>query len=328
MAFRKRTNRYWERRAEEQLTLVEQQSLKYLNAIDRVYLDARKANLDTVKALYLTYYAKNGWDTRALESIAPRGDIRRFMEAVEAAGLSSRLPQGYGFRLTRLQLIEANLWLEASNAAKAHTTLQTASHKQTIDTAYNYAMYNLSKGTGVAPTFAQLNTATTNKLLKTKFKGKNYSERVWKNRGYLVKHLKKDLAVAINTGQSQTKTTKLIKERYNVARYQAARLVRTETNYFNSIATNESYGSAGIEQFIYVATLDGRTSSICQELDGKKFPLDDSSHMPPQHPNCRSTQIAHIADEYEADERIMRDPDTGKTRYIPNISFEQWKALY
>lgn len=328
MAFRKRTNAYWERRAEEQLTLVEQLSLKHLNEIDRAYLTARKLNLEAIKTLYLAYYAKQGWDTEALRAIAPRGDIRRFMEAVSAAGLSNDLPDGYGFRLTRLQLVEASLWLEATKAVKAHEAIETAAHRETIETAYDYSMYNLSKGTGVAPAFTQLNTKAVDNILATKFYGKNYSDRIWKNGTKLATGLKQELAAAVASGQSQTKTTKMLKDRYAVTRFEAARLVRTETNHFNTLATTESYHSAGLEQFIYVATLDGRTSTICQELDGKRFDLDDSSHKPPQHPNCRSTLRAYIGEEYEPDTRIMRDPNTGKNRYIGNISFEQWRELY
>lgn len=328
MAFRKRTNAYWDKRAAEQLTFVEQQALPHIRAIDGVYLDARRYTLEEVKKLYLAYYAKNGWDTAALRAIAPRGDIRRFQEAVRAAGLHDRLPDGYGFRLTRLQLVEANLWLESQKAAQAHGVIQSVAHRQTIDTAYHYAMYNLSKGTGVAPVFAQLNDKAINRILNTKFHGKNYSTRIWKNADRLALNLKKDLAVAVATGQSNSKTARLLRDRYNVTRYQASRLVRTETNHFNTQASTESYQSAGLDQFIYVATLDTRTSSICQDLDGKRFDLDDEDSKPPQHPNCRSTMIAYLGDEYLPDERIMRDPVTGENRIISNMSYEQWRQLY
>lgn len=324
----KRSNAYWDKRAAEQLTLVERQSLPYLKEIDNVYLSARKTNLEAVKALYLAYYTKQGFDTALLRQIAPRGDIRRFKEAVASAGLSAELPKGYGFRLSRLELIEAQLWLEARKAALSHQTIQTLAHKQTIDTAYHYAMYNLSKGTGVIPAFSQLNTRTINKILKTDFHGSNYSKRIWKNSTQLAKGLRKDLAVAVSTGQSYTKTAKQIRERYGVTRYQANRLIRTETNHFNTLASFESYQSAGLDQFIYVATLDTRTSSICQDLDGKRFDMTDQEHMPPQHPNCRSTTIAYLGDEYLPDERIMRDPVTGKNRYIKNMSYDQWRDLY
>lgn len=327
MAFRKRTNAYWDRRAEEQLTFIEKEALPYLKQVDRAYLDARRYTLEEVKRLYISYYTRQGWDTTALRSIAPRGDIRRFIEAVEQAGLASRLPDGYGFRLTRLELLEGNLWLESQKAVKAHEALETAAHRQTINTAYNYSLYNLSKGTGVVPAFSQINTRAVNAILGTKFHGSNYSTRVWSNGTALAKDLKGVLSTSVASGQSQAKTARLVKERYDVTRYQASRLIRTETNHFNSLASMESYKDVGLDEFVYVATLDGRTSEICQELDGKRFTVDKVDMMPPQHPNCRSTTRAYLGSEYEPDERIMRDPSTGKNRYVGNISYPQWRTL-
>ncbi len=40
----------------------------------------------------------------------------------------------------------------------------------------------------------------------------------------------------------------------------------------------------------WVSTLDARTSSICQALDGRVFPVGEGI-MPPAHPNCRSARM-------------------------------------
>lgn len=63
MSFRKRTNAYWEKRAQEQLTYLERQVLPYLKQIDAVFRNAQKANLASVKDVYLNYYKSQGWDT-------------------------------------------------------------------------------------------------------------------------------------------------------------------------------------------------------------------------------------------------------------------------
>jgi SPP1 gp7 family putative phage head morphogenesis protein len=327
MTFIERSDEYWEKRAQEQLTFLELEALPFLKTIDRVYLDARRANLEAVKSLYVNYYKKEGWDTTALRQIAPKGDIRRFQEAVKAAGLESRLPDGYGFRLSRLELLEAQMWLESNKAGAAQVALQTSAHTQTIKTAYEYSLYNLSKGTGVVPVFSQMNTRTINRILKTDFYGKNYSKRIWNNTAALAKDLKQTLATSIATGQSYTKTAKDIKERYNVTRYQATRLVQTETARFNTEATDESYNNIGIEEWVYIATLDSRTDDDCGRHDGKRYPMDGGPYIP-LHPGCRCCKRAYFTTEYEPDERIMRDPVTGKNRYVSNLSFDQWKGLY
>lgn len=327
MAFRKRTNAYWEKRAQEQLTLVELQALSHIKEIDALYRLALNANLDSVKSLYVNYYKSQGFDTSKLAEIAPNGDIRRFQEAVRAAGLADRLPDGYGFRLTRLTLLEAQMWLEVHKVAARQQAIQTLAHRETIETAYHYSLYNLSKGTGVAPVFSKLDKRTIDRILATNFKGKNYSGRIWRNTGKLAAELKIILGSSVATGQSQTKTAKLIREKYGVKRFEAARLVRTETNHFNTLSTMESYTNIGIGEWVYVATLDSRTDDECASHDGKRFQINEGP-LPPLHPSCRCTQRAYLGKEYEPNERIMRDPETGKNKFIGNISFEQWQQLY
>lgn len=326
MAFRKRTNAYWEKRAQEQLTLVEQQALPYLQGVDKAFRNAQRYTLEEVKKLYVSYYKSQGFNTAKLQQIAPSGDIQRFQAAVRSAGLSSKLPDGYAFRLTRLELIEAQTWLKIHEAGLAQQALQTAAHVETIDTSYYYSLYNLSKGTGVAPTFAKLDDRTINKILSASFHGKNYSERIWGNTEKLADELKTVLSSSVTTGKSQSKTAKEIRDRFGVKRWEAARLIATETAHYNTLATDESYRSVGLGEWVYIATLDSRTDDSCAEHDGKRFPIGSGPEIP-IHPLCRCTKRAYLGNKYEPDQRIMRD-SSGKNRYISNMSFEQWKALY
>lgn len=66
-------------------------------------------------------------------------------------------------------------------------------------------------------------------------------------------------------------------------------ITETSTNINNATyKLNEDV----IDGYQYVATLDGRTSLICANLDGKTFRLNDQRGVrPPQHFNCRSTTI-------------------------------------
>jgi SPP1 gp7 family putative phage head morphogenesis protein len=54
----------------------------------------------------------------------------------------------------------------------------------------------------------------------------------------------------------------------------------------------------------YVAVQDSRTSDICSELDGTVLPAADEfwrTHIPPLHPNCRSTFVPLTEDEAKAE---------------------------
>jgi len=317
---------YWEMRAVERMTAAERASLPYLAQIQDLYDNARRKTVDSVRRMYGAYYSDKGWDTKALYSIAPSGDIRRSQTEMRELGLSTRLPANYRGRMSRLEMMNAQMWAESQKAALKHQNLETKSHVKTIAHGYNRTVYDISKGIGFTPAFTQLNTGTLNQILTTRFKGQNYSQRVWGNTNKLANSLTNTLGTAIATGQSPEKTIREIRERFDVTKSEAARLVRTETNFFENRAELEAYESMGIEKYAFSATLDAKTSIICREHDGKVYDVKEAmqgDNAPPLHPNCRSTIVPHI-DGWRPQTRIARDPFTGRNEYVKNMTYEQW----
>jgi SPP1 gp7 family putative phage head morphogenesis protein len=75
----------------------------------------------------------------------------------------------------------------------------------------------------------------------------------------------------------------------DVSRRSAETLVRTHVNHVANQSRQALYSANSdiVDKLRWTATLDGRTSAICQARDGRTFPLD-SGPRPPAHPNCRS----------------------------------------
>ena len=323
---RKRTNAYWQKRSEQRLTESEQTSESYAKQVRKVYQEAQRQTVLEVRKMYEAYYKKDeGFDMQALRSIAPSGDIKRFQAQMREAGLSTYLPDNYKGRITRLELLNAQMWGEVKKAATKHDAIETVAHKKVYDDTYYRTAYDVSKGIGGTPSsFSTLDTKTVNRVLNAKFQGKNFSERIWGNTDILAKQLKEKLAVAIATGQSLDKTSRDIRERFGVSKYYADRLIRTESNYFHNVATLDSYKAMGIEKFQFLATLDMRTSEVCQ------FKVKDAivgADVPPLHPNCRSTIVPYLK-SYQPKTRIYRDPETGRNKYTYNISYADWKNQF
>jgi len=49
--------------------------------------------------------------------------------------------------------------------------------------------------------------------------------------------------------------------------------------------------------------------------------------MPPMHPNCRSDIQAWLGEDYAPLRRRARNPETGKSELIPNMSYKEWLKL-
>jgi SPP1 gp7 family putative phage head morphogenesis protein len=114
------------------------------------------------------------------------------------------------------------------------------------------------------------------------------------------------------------------------AKYYASRLVMTEQAFIASASTKDSFEALDVEMYEILATLDSKTSEVCQEMDGKVFPMKDFSigaTAPPFHVWCRTTTIPHFEDNFTG-ERIARGED-GKTYYVPDsMKYQDWKDCF
>ena len=328
MALRKRTNSYWKKRSEQRLRHSEYLAKPYVAQIRKIYSKSRIETVKSLQKIYAAYYKDDrGFDKQALRSIVPTGEIRQFLDEMKRLGLKTDLPVNYDARVSRLRFLNAQMEAEAQKAALVEQNIDEEALRNIYVDSYYRAGFDVAKGIGSTPsTFSTLDTQTINKVMTARFEGRNFSSRIWKNSDILAKTLKDELAVAIANGQGISKTASQFKHRFNVQQSYAERLIRTETNHFHNEAELDAYKSMGFEYFQFLATLDHRTSEICQEMDNKIFKVKDGipgENIPPLHPNCRSTIVPYFKG-YETETRMYRDPKTGKNEYTYNVSYRDW----
>lgn len=85
----------------------------------------------------------------------------------------------------------------------------------------------------------------------------------------------------------------------DISERNAMTVVRTAVAHVSNTARQEVYGSNSdiIATYQWVSTLDSRTSTVCKSRDGQKYPVGKGP-LPPAHPNCRSTTIPVIEDDF------------------------------
>lgn len=206
--------------------------------------------------------------------------------------------------------------------------------KETFLQSYLHTAYEIQKGVGVGWDIAGLNqNAIQVAVLKPwSLDGRNFSDRIWSNKETLIRELQTQLTQNLLVGGDLNRVVEAIQKKMGTSRYNAARLVYTENAYVQAVAQGESYRATGVKQFRFVATLDDRTSDICREMDGQVFDMKDYQpgvNVPPLHPWCRSCTCPHYADLAGIGERAARDPDTGKTYYVPReMTYHQWEDTF
>lgn len=330
MALRRRTDAYWQKRAEQRLLASERTTKKYMAELSRTYAEARRRTVKSLQDIYAAYYKKDeGFDMEALRSIVPTGEIKQFMAEMKKLGLKTGLPSNYAGRVNRLRLINAQLKAEAQKVGLKQESIDKRALTEDFTDSYYRAGFDVAKGLGSTPIgFNGLDQQTVNQVLNAKFEGRNFSQRIWRNTDLLADRLRQTLAVAIANGQGIGKTAAEMSRDYNVNRSYAERLIRTESNHFHNEGELEAYKAMGFEQFKFLATLDNRTSEICRDMDGQIFDVSKGipgENVPPLHPNCRSTIVPYFK-EYEPETRLYRDPETGQNKFTYNVPYNDWKA--
>lgn len=147
----------------------------------------------------------------------------------------------------------------------------------------------------------EVDKAQVDTLLKSRWHGDNYSSRIWKDTDQLAKKLQQLFTVESMTGMSELDMAREIEQYMHDAfllnKNIARRLIRTEANRFHTQAKIQQWEKMGLKHVKYVAVLDNRTSTICEDLNGSIFPLDSLEtgvNCPPLHPWCRSIIQAYF----------------------------------
>ena len=204
--------------------------------------------------------------------------------------------------------------------------------KDVFKDQYYRTAFQVAAGTGIGSNLYKLNDQLVNTVIKKPWTpdGKNFSDRIWTDKEKLINTLHTEITQGFIRGDALDKIIGKVSERLNVSKANAARLIYTESAAYSSKARLKSFQDLGVEKYEIVATLDNRTSEICQEMDGKVFDLKDYEvgvTANPFHVRCRTTTAPYF-DDTEG-ERAARNGKTGKTEYIPaDIKYKDWKEKY
>ena len=122
--------------------------------------------------------------------------------------------------------------------------------------------------------------------------GKTFSTNVWGHEEATYKAISDILNKGLTGGWSIDRMARALSERTGVAYHRADTLVRTETTFYNNLATLDTIKELGGDHYEIVAVLDSRTSEICQSENHKVYPVKEyepGRTAPPFHVRCRST---------------------------------------
>lgn len=203
--------------------------------------------------------------------------------------------------------------------------------KEVYQEQYYQTIFEVQRGFEVGFSFQTLDDVALSAILSKPWTADDmtFSRKVWRDRGALIDTLQKELSQSVALGEGPQRLISVVQKKLNTSRSSAARLVQTEQSFFSAVAQKNAFKELDVELYEIIATLDSRTSDICQSMDGKVFKLSDYSPgttANPFHPRCRTTTAPYFDDDYGV--RIARNKQ-GQTYHVPsNIKYPAWKEKF
>lgn len=291
-----KNRKYWEERAKERLS-------KYWKDADSLDLKIEKEYAKTLKELekeFLAFSNKYGIDgklnysqKRILELMKQINDILRPLSEQNKSSFIEHLSEIY-----------------QDNRLKT--------------------LYEISKALQVSAFFTRIPQRQIATAIDFPWYGASFSDRLYNNKNKLLFNLKSSIVRSLIRGENPNETAKGFAKEMKISYNDAKRLLLTETATVISTSTKKCYEEYEIEKYVYVATLDKRTSETCKNLDNKIFDAKDYTigiNAPPMHAYCRSTTVP--ADDSISTTRIAKRLDTGEYESIDSdITYRAWERKF
>lgn len=341
------SSEYWKQRFDQVEQAANNQSVRYTRQLEKKYQAAAQELDKQINAWYRRLADNNGVSMTEARKLLTNSELKEFKWTVEEYvkyGQQNAIDQSWmkelenasaKFHINRLEALklEARQQVEQLFAGGQESMYDTLADVYK-DTFYR-SCYEIQKGVGIGFDVSKLDDSKVSKLLLKPWSvdGTNFSEKLWGNKRKLINTLDQELSRMVLTGESPRTAIANIRKAMDTSQFAAKRLVLTEQAYFTSIAQKDSYSELDVEEYEIVATIDGKTSKICQEMDGNHFPVKNmvvGVNAPPFHVCCRSTTCPYFDDEFTIGElRVGKNVQTGETNYFPaNMTYEEWYARY
>lgn len=335
-----KNEKYWKKRQEEKLSSILNDAQVASEYVSDIYSKASLYTQSKINGIFEKYRDGHGLSNadakEMLDSLISDRDynqIKRILEnnpkTKQRKELLKKLDTPpYQYRIKRLENMQSQLDKLMNEVYKVEKDVSTDCYINSAFNAYYRNVYNLQKGMKVAYQFDMLDPELIDSMLKSRWSGKNYSNRIWDNTNALAESLKDEMLMGVLTNKTEKEMADTIMNKFAVGTYQARRLIQTESAAMTAFADQQAFKDAGIEKEMFIAVHDSRTSQICQHHDRSIVEIAKAKvgvNVPPLHPNCRSHMIPYIEGVTDAMKKRQRNPVTNKDEFVDvSENYDQW----
>ena len=342
--------KYWHDRAIEEEKKVYEVTKKQIELQEELYTNAKR-KIDTTINYYTNKFMKNNKvDYIKAKELLSKDELKEFrwtlsnyinnakkkdLPLQEYVKLQKQLTNSsLKHRIDKLEAMKHEINMQLNELARTKELMVNEHLSKVYEEQYYRNLYNNAIATNKSKYISRLNSSQIQNVVRSNWlsDGSSFSDIIWKNKEKLLNEMQKTITVGIISGKTPYSLSEDFARIMNVDKSRARVLLQTESARVRSMAEIESYNQMEVSKYQIIATLDDRTSDICQSMDMKVFDTKDYEvgvTAPPFHPNCRSTKVPYYEDSLITQGgRIARDPETGKQYTVGNISYSEWVEKY
>ena len=183
-------------------------------------------------------------------------------------------------KVNRLELLKAQIGLElVDNFNDLQKYFDEKLTKRTLD--------EFKRQAGILGKTLLNNEKSAHAVVNASFHNATFSDRIWLYQGLLKNDLYKLLQTGIVQGKNPRVLAADLVKKFDVSRYNAERLMRTELARVQTEVQKQSFERNGYDEYEYIACGKSDVCDICKALDGKRFKVKDmmvGENAPPMHP--------------------------------------------
>lgn len=347
MASKNLGRKYWQKRFEILQDSLLNKSDQYYEDLDKIFKLASTSIQKDIDAWYRRLAKNNDLTLVQAKKLLTDNELKEFkwtvqeyikygqkntvnpywMEELENASAKFHISRLEALQIQLQQTVEVLYGNQIDSLDKLVKGIYTDGYYKTI--------FELQKGFNIGFSVQKFDTNQVEKVISKPWAddGSNFSERIWgQYRPDLVNTIHTELTQMLIKGEGPDKAIKNIAHKFDTSKSKSGNLVMTESAYFSSLSRNDAYKTLGVKEYEIVATLDNRTSAICQSLDGEHLPLSNYEPWvtaPPFHNRCRTTTCPYFNDEFELGTTRAAKNSEGKTYYVDSdITYPEWEKRF
>ncbi len=318
------SSQYWRDRERDWKNRKKKTEKEQEEEIQEIYQNMLDSITKEIESFFSRYAAKEGISMAEAKKRVKQIEIeeykRKAKKYVKEKDFSDKANEemrlyNLTMKVNRLELLKANIGAELVNGTN---DLETYYGDQLNDAV----MEELERNVSILGPSVLNNAQSARAIIDSSFRNATYSERVWANQGVLRNNLVNIITAGIIQGKNARDLVPQLRKQFDVSRYQAERLLRTELTRARIQVQAESYKAEDIEKYEYIACGLRDCCPACKALDGKIFKVKDmefGENAPPLHPNC------HCATAPYSDRKVYEQWLDGLADGEHNLKFDEWK---